>query len=362
MRIRKAPKTEMVYLLLKEKIVRGEFSGGVLPMEPELAEELQISRKTLRGALAKLTLENFIVRIKGQGTFVNRPEEMPKRILVLIRDEEDITNPDRYIIPGIRQEADAMNLAVDTCTCLSLTSTPADLTINGIKQKNYSGILCMASNFSGDEPLLDVLKRTGLPVLLPHGTPLDAGRTGFTVMGSDYRQIVRDGLQYLIDLGHRRIAYLAYREHRIDKESYFRLLEELGLDCEQELYMDIPYHNDRSRITANIAEHFERFTRKPTAVFCFSDFFAICLYDHLQKKNIRIPEDIAVLSIGGMIGCDFLFPPLSAIDFGCAEIGRLAVRTLMEIAMNGKTEENYTVTPHYLTERKSTRIINPKEN
>ena len=355
MRIRKAPKTEKVYLLLKKRIMGDGFAGDLLPMEPELAEQLQVSRNTIRSALARLALENYIVRIKGQGTFLNRLGKAQDRILVLVRDEESITYPDRYILPSIQQEASAMNLQVETCTSLSLTTGQVDSTVNAIRKKNYRGILCMDSNFRGDEPLIGILKRTGLPVIQPHSIPSDSEKTGFAVMGTDYPQVMHDGLAYLVDLGHRRIAYLSYREHRIARDGYFQLVEQLGLDRDPALYVQSPSHNSKDKITATIEALFAGLQRRPTAVLCFSDYFAICLYDYLQKRHIRIPEDIAVLSIGGMIGCDFLTPTLSAIDFDCPAIGRSAVRMLMEMEKKKEQTRPFTVTPHHLTERESTR-------
>ena len=88
MQIRKAPKTEAVYLKLKEQIASGMYPTGMLPVEPELAEQLQVARKTLRSALTRLALENYIVRIKGEGTFINRSAKEAGRILVMVRDEE----------------------------------------------------------------------------------------------------------------------------------------------------------------------------------------------------------------------------------------------------------------------------------
>ena len=105
MRIRKAPKTENAYLLLKKRITEGEYPGDVLPMEPELAEQLHVSRNTVRSALVRLALENYVVRIKGKGTFINRAAEAGGRILVLVWNEEDVTDPNRYILPGIEKEA-----------------------------------------------------------------------------------------------------------------------------------------------------------------------------------------------------------------------------------------------------------------
>lgn len=353
--IRRTPKADAVYALLKRRILEGGYPEGVLPIEPDLAVQLKVARKTLRSALARLALENYIVRIKGEGTFIRRAEERMGKILVLLRDGEDITNPDRYILPGIQQEAAAMNLAVETCTMLSLTAGPPDAAVRRIQRRMYSGILSMTSNFRGDEPIIGILKETGLPVVLPHAQPSDSEKTGFAVMGTDYPQVVRDGLHYLASLGHRRIAYLAHREFRIGRENYFQILEELGLPRDEKLYVNSPSHNDRDTILAAVERLFTGLRKRPTAVFCFSDFFAICLYEYLRRHRIRIPEDIAVLSIGGMIGCDFLTPPLSAMDFGCAEIGRTAVRVLMEMKMKHETTRPFMIMPHHLTERESTR-------
>ncbi|MBO4630282.1 MAG: LacI family DNA-binding transcriptional regulator, partial [Lentisphaeria bacterium] len=290
MRIRKAPKTENVYLLLKERITGDGFPGDILPMEPELAEQLGVSRNTVRSALARLTLENYIVRIKGQGTFVNRSAGEDARILVMVRDEEGITTPDRYILPGIQQEAAAMNLQVDTCTCLSLTAGSPEAAVRRIMDKNYRGIISMESNFNGTEPIIDILKRTGLPVLLPHAMPHDAENTPFAVMGTDYHQVMRDALQYLAGLGHRRIAYLAYSELRIARKDYFRLLEELGPDRDPKLYFDSPSYRDHDVIVSSIEKMFAGCRKQPSAVLCFSDYFALCLYEYLQAKHLSIPE------------------------------------------------------------------------
>ena len=355
-RFRTAPKTEEVYCLLKKKIADGVYSSsGMLPVEPVLAEELGVSRKTLRSALARLAMENIVERVKGKGTFIC-DNAAAKKILVIVGDIDSIIDPGRYILPGIQQEAAAAGFTVETCSKISLELAEKDKIIELIKQKNYLGILSFSVNFCGNEPAIGILKATGLPVILVHAIEKDVKTTGFAVMGTDYPGVIRDGLEYLFRQGHKKVSYLACRPNRIGKEEYFSLLRNIGLDDDPALRAEISSYSDEKIISEEIAAFFDALEEMPTAVFCFSDFLAVCLYKYLQKKNIRIPEDIAVLACGGLIGCDFLSPPLSAIDFSYLEIGRSSVRTLLEMKMKNITSMPFMLTPHHLSERKSTQI------
>jgi len=62
---------ERAYTALKELLESGKFSSGQkLPSEHELAQQLNISRVTLRTALQKLELLGYVDRKRGVGTFV----------------------------------------------------------------------------------------------------------------------------------------------------------------------------------------------------------------------------------------------------------------------------------------------------
>ncbi len=347
-------KTETIYQLLKQRLADNRFTDNLLPNEPDLALELQVSRKTLRHALARLALENRIVRIKGKGTFINRQKERKGRILVLARDLEDITSPARYIFPAIQQEAETMNLEVECVDPILITSYP-EVILDKIAQGPYCGILSFQLNFLGHEPIIGILKKMDLPVILVHGLRSDTENTGFAVMGTDYGQLIEDGLHYLAEQGHRRIAYLVYRELRISRNNYFRLLDKLGLDNSPELWCPLPHYNQHDLIMKGLEESLGNLRDRPTALFCFSDYAAVCVYEFLQKRRIRIPDDVAVLSIGNMIGCDFISPSLSALDFDCPEIGRQAVRFVMEMYTKKERTRPFLVSPHHLIERESTR-------
>src|SRR5262249_34189872 len=56
---------------LAERIASGTLAPGTrLPPEPRLAEELEVSRATLREALRSLEEDGYVTRRRGAGTYV----------------------------------------------------------------------------------------------------------------------------------------------------------------------------------------------------------------------------------------------------------------------------------------------------
>ncbi|GGH21063.1 GntR family transcriptional regulator [Alsobacter metallidurans] len=80
------PKARQVYLVLRERIASGGLhSGDVLPGEQALAAEHNVSRITVRKALAELEREGMVDRRRGAGTFV-RLAAAPKPVVADIAD------------------------------------------------------------------------------------------------------------------------------------------------------------------------------------------------------------------------------------------------------------------------------------
>lgn len=66
-------KARQLYLLLRDRIARGRVEGtGLLPGEQALAAEHNVSRVTVRRALAELEREGLVSRRRGAGTFATR--------------------------------------------------------------------------------------------------------------------------------------------------------------------------------------------------------------------------------------------------------------------------------------------------
>lgn len=79
------PRARRVYDVLRERIVRGEWSTGTrLPALLELAAEFGVAPMTVRQVLSRLEEEGLVSRQVGRGTFV----QGPATAAVLVVDDE----------------------------------------------------------------------------------------------------------------------------------------------------------------------------------------------------------------------------------------------------------------------------------
>jgi len=89
---------------------------------------------------------------------------------------------------------------------------------------------------------------------------------------------------------------------------------------------------------------------------CFSDFYAIYVYEALNGLNIRIPEQVSVMGFCGYPGGQFMNPPLSTVDLMYENIGRDAAELMLRSSeWFGTGEKPITIfSPHKIVSREST--------
>jgi len=64
------PLGEIVYVALREAIIKNQFKSGERLMETELADEMMVSRTPVREAVRKLQSEGYVVMLPRKGTYV----------------------------------------------------------------------------------------------------------------------------------------------------------------------------------------------------------------------------------------------------------------------------------------------------
>ncbi|MFA6102298.1 MAG: GntR family transcriptional regulator [Victivallaceae bacterium] len=329
-------KKDKIYLGLKRDIISGRLpSGGKLPRETDLARELGVGRITLRASLDRLENDGFIKRIHGKGTFIYPDGATPDvaTIMVIHGADSGFELPWHYIVPELTRCATEKQLKafITTNTAIDMFSE-SDIR-QFVKSNHIVGIANVTNSFNGDEPFLTKIKSAGVPVVITHGTMDDAEVTGFPCIAVSEKDGWEAAIAYLAGLGHRQIAIIGHTDNVSTGLRDYSLTETLQL---LEKYHAVPDKSlirltkfDRQEIIGTV-KSFCSNPVKPTAILCFSDFYAIYVYDALNELKLRIPQDVAVMGTCGYPDARMLNPPLSTIDYGYAEFARMAVEMLEE--------------------------------
>ncbi|AAZ56823.1 LacI family DNA-binding transcriptional regulator [Thermobifida fusca] len=137
---------------------------------------------------------------------------------------------------------------------------------------------------------------------------------------------------HLIELGHRRIGFVAGRPElwcsRARLDGYRAGLETAGIEVDPELIAPGEF-NYESGFRAG--ERLFDLDDPPTAVFAASDQMALGVYEALRQRGLRVPDDVSVVGFDDLPQARWSSPPLTTVRQPLDDMGRLAVRTLRRL-------------------------------
>ena len=325
-------KKDQVYNHLRKEIVSGRLRSGKLPRETELAKSLGVGKVTLRDSLSRLEDEGYIKRIHGKGTFVYSDGAVTAAatIMVIHGAESGIEMPWRYIVPEIPRYAAEKHLKAFVTTDAAIHMFSESAIRDFVKSRHIIGIVAVMSRFNGQEPILTKMRAAGVPIVIAHGKEDDVKATGLPCITVSEKDSWEAAIAYLAGIGHRRIAMIGHCFNFRDcsMAEILQLLKKYHASVDESLIRSTDFN--RQDIIKTAKSLCLNPLIRPTAILCFSDFFAIYVYDALKELKLRIPHDVAVMGICGYPDAWLLNPPLSTIDYGYAKFAEMAVEMLQE--------------------------------
>ena len=137
--------------------------------------------------------------------------------------------------------------------------------------------------------------------------------------------------QYLIELGHKRIAYidrpsaLPHSANRL--KGYKKALKEHGINFDRDLLIRTTFG-----IKGGILAFKEILSKNlnPTAIMAFNDLLAIGLLSELNRMGIKIPEDISLTGFDDILFSASSSPPLTTVYSPKKEMAQYAFSILQE--------------------------------
>ncbi|WP_425825852.1 LacI family DNA-binding transcriptional regulator [Streptomyces fractus] len=161
--------------------------------------------------------------------------------------------------------------------------------------------------------------------------------------------------EHLLDLGHRRIAYLGGPEevecNQARLHGHLSALASRGIETDPGLVL---YGQFRAEygiegLTALLSR-----PRPPTAVFAGNDAIAVGVLREARRRGIRVPEDLSLVGFDGTALARDCVPALTSVAQPFQEMGRAALRAVLRHARGEQPDTHRVELATQLVVREST--------
>ncbi len=187
------------------------------------------------------------------------------------------------------------------------------------------GLLIVSPFFTLD--YLDTLEQKGVPYVL---VDYDEPSHQRPVIHSTNRQGAYEATTYLIDLGHRRIGFITgWDPHPSSGErlaGYQAALEARQIPYRPALVEPGDFLLQKGY---QAAQTLLSLPEPPTAIFASSDEMAIGTLEAARDRGLRVPEELSIVGFDDIPQASLTYPKLTTVRQPLADIGRLAVRIVL---------------------------------
>jgi len=194
-----------------------------------------------------------------------------------------------------------------------------------LRSGHVDGLILFNARPSLGPRLLDI----GLPTTVVFSDIPDLDRV--PVFGVDNREAAATMVEYLLSLGHRRIAHISGPEDNIDAQGRLRgycdALGAAGIAFDPGIVWRGSYNFVAG---AKAAQRYLALSAdRPTAIFAVSDEVAIGCISALREAGVDVPGAVSVAGFDGVDYSAMYEPPLTTMLQPRAELGRLAAEDLV---------------------------------
>lgn len=157
--------------------------------------------------------------------------------------------------------------------------------------------------------------------------------------------------EHLIENGYNRIAYVLGPQHIKGFQDRFKgykdALKENNLPIDKKLI----YQGDISIESGKAAvDYFFKLKEIPDAVFAAEDYTALGIIKGLKEKKIKVPGEFGVIGFANENFGEHITPSLSTVDQQTVQMGKEAMRLLMDIIAKKEGKKDIALTEKIVLE------------
>lgn len=159
-------------------------------------------------------------------------------------------------------------------------------------------------------------------------------------VGYDYRCAGQMATNYLIKNGHKRIGFIGARIDRTSRaemlHGYRLALQQAGIaENEAFVWLSASEAEDEADIYEiengkASAIYFSQLPQRPTGCVCINDLTALGAIQGFFALGMKVPQDVSIIGFDNIPYGEMSFPKLTTIDQHAKEMGREAMRMMIE--------------------------------
>ena len=343
---------------IEQRIQNGTYTvGNTIPSELQLQKEFQMSRHTVRQAIALLVQEGYLRSEKGSGTFVLRKTRAnvgndlipTKKIGVVMTYLSDYIFPE--IIRGIEGTLSKKGYSLLLASTNNCHDKERECLIQMFNQE-VDGIIVEPTKSNQFNPNFDQyvkISQKNLPLVMLNAN-YDA--FDFPCVRVDDEKCGFLAMEYLINHHNKRLLMVI----KIDDLQGKLRLNGMMQACEKYQVQFssediITYTTENIESVAN--QVLNRLSQNPeiTGIVCYNDEIAYKIMHELKIHDFHIPEDYAIMGIDNASISGLAEVNLTTINHPKEELGKAAAEMIIQM-IEGEKVTDYIFQP-YIVERTS---------
>ena len=190
-----------------------------------------------------------------------------------------------------------------------------------LQQRSIEGLIAVDTECAGS---------MHVPVVAVSGHREIAGVTNIVL---NHKRAAKLALEHLIELGHRRIAFIKGQEFSSDTEVRWEAVlgsaRKLGLEVNELLSGQLEGESSSPQLGYEITKKILATNEAFTALFAFNDISAIGAIQALRQAGRRVPDDVSVIGFDDIQSAAFQNPGLTTVRQPLREMGVIAAETLL---------------------------------
>lgn len=236
------------------------------------------------------------------------------------------------ILNGFKNEAESLGYEIHFINTNKECKTRKSY-LDTVYEKNIDGVIVACINY--DDPEVIELLQSDIPIIT-----IDESLDGVVSVLSDNEQGMRELVQYIASMGHKKIAYIHGDSNTVTGKRlavFNATCKELGIDIPAE-YIGESNFRDVGR-AAYLTEEMLRLPEPPTCIIYSDDYAATGGINIIHARGLTIPADI---SVAGYDGLDFpsrYEPRITTVKQNMDLMGKTAAQKLIEFIEVGKPDD-----------------------